>query len=1062
MSSPTTLEETLLYKKLNELVSEDGLNHDEKINRQKALDLVNIIHSKAIESMKTVIRQFNEYTLHDEVHLVNVTHIMGIILKESKSIDNLSYIEITILILSAYLHDIGMAAPKDKLNEIINSDEFKLFRKNKKNEIRELNQFEELLSTLSDEDKPPLRLRIAEIEQSIITEYLRKYHGDLGAEYIIQKGKNKEIWELENHNISEIVSLVCKGHSLDPQQLTNEYKNKYLLNKRVGTEHVNILYCTLILRLADILDFDRKRTPSILYENISPSNEISVAEWNKHASVTGWEISQKSIVFECECSHPVYEKTLREFLDYIDAELKSCLLIVKDFPKQDGIADKYQLILPQSVDRSRIFAKGDSYSYIDLQFTLSHEEIMNLLMGEDLWGGPSLCIRELIQNSYDAIRHRKAKEKAEGNNWTDGEITLIQRLNSEGKLELICKDNGIGMDEHILKDYFFKIGRSYYRSPEFEQERFGLKGKNADFDPVSQFGIGVLSTFMVGESLKIHTQRYLGPYKGCKDRLEVEVNGISKMVIMKKVLDVDPKPGTEIIVTGKELTDEEISEDYREPIQLLGTVQYYAAALDIPINIIIKPPFNPCNLTIEPPKRPLNIKTRFEEEIPSEDIITLEKNFKSLSRDYEGIMKMSFLKDPNGKICMANKWGKWDKVKDSSNQDIELIRCDGKKLEFPQLGAEAVAQDGILIGSDHSKRSKLHFWGPRSFAPELRFPGSYFINITGEKKLPLKPNRSPYSSSPLTPSNEGEKKWGEFSRELKKFSRTILNDILSDALQPDPEDFWRMVEVYDLLPYELLKNIAYDHIPFPYIENNDLNWMTLNEMCSSGLKYISLNEYPLKPYPNTAYIPVKNIYSVLKKFGYELWGLQSFKESITSIIRASTLLQLENCEILYQIKPMTTPFKKVGETLKTEPFNYQYYQIYGDEQKNYLYINNPAGGVNYLHPVIRFISDLNHNSFTWFKAGLENFVRNLANDSDFYNKKPNEWTKDTKNHIESVMYFWKKVDWNLLPDDIKPPYKLLFPTTNVEIDVSPEYLEQIMGDLGIKNKKVPRKLFDLT
>lgn len=368
MSSPTSLEETILYQKLNELANEDGINFIERKNRQNALSLVNNICIDAVESMKTVIKTFDEYTLHDEVHLVNVTYIMGIILEESDSIDNLSYIEITILILSAYLHDIGMAAPRDKLGEITRSDRYKLFRENKKRELEGLKEFEEILISKSYDDEHILRLRIAEIETSIITEYLRKYHGDLGSKYIVRRWKDDVRWELENYNISNIVSLVCKGHSLHPQQLVSEYKDKFLFDKRIGEENVNILYCTLILRLADILDFDRKRTPNILYENISPKNEISVEEWNKHRSVTGWKISKESIIFECECEHPVYEKTVREFLNYVDEELKSCLAIVNDFPNRDSIVEDYKLNLPQVVDRSRIIAKDNSYSYLDPNF----------------------------------------------------------------------------------------------------------------------------------------------------------------------------------------------------------------------------------------------------------------------------------------------------------------------------------------------------------------------------------------------------------------------------------------------------------------------------------------------------------------------------------------------------------------------------------------------------------------------------------------------------------------------------------------------------------------------
>ncbi len=1055
MSSPNTLEETLLYKKLYELAHEKGLNRSEVINRLKALTLVNEICSEAVTEMKTVIKLFDEYTLHDEVHLVNVTHIMGILLEKSGSINNLNYIEVTILILSAYLHDIGMAAPRDKLDKIKTSDDFKLFRETRKLEFIGLTEFEELLDSVTDEEeKKSIILAIAGIEQSILTEFIRGFHGELGAEYIVQKWENNDNWKLEDHNIAKIVSLVCKSHTIHAEQLELEYKEDYPYDKLVGNVPVNLLYCSIILRLADLLDFDRERTPDVLFKNISPKNEISIKEWNKHKSIVGWKISNQ-IFFECECTHPVFEKTLRQFLDYIDSEVKSCLLIIKNFPQDDGIAENYKLELSSIVSYSRISAKDNSYSYFDLEFSLSYEEIMKLLMDINLWGGTSLCVRELIQNAYDAIRHRKAKEEAEGNEWNDGKITLIQRLNSEGKLELTCKDNGIGMDENILENYFFKVGKSYYRSPEFEQERGGFRGKNVDFDPISQFGIGILSTFMVGESLKIRTERYLGSYRRGKP-LEVEVSGFSRMVVIKE-LDSEPNPGTEIIITGNKLNKEQITIDHRDPLQLLGAAQHYAIALDIPINVIIESPFNPCNLVIEPRKGLLKLKTEFEKKIPSDYVHTIEKDVSSLSNEYEGTIRMSFLKNSNGKLCTENEWGKWDKksVNNGVSIGVSSLSGDIRINHSPLSCQDIIAQDGILICGKH-ENYKLHFWGNSYQGIQLQFQGSCFINITGSKKLPLKPNRAP-DRDPFRASNDEHKKWDEFRSGIKRLSRTVLVDIIMDEeLRPDPEDLWKIVGLYELLPYELSKLQAYEYVPFPYIKDDNLNWMTLNEMRSSKLDYISLcQEPPISP-ENTAHIPLTNntFYPKLLHLGYNLWDPETFKESIISIIRALTILHLKNNEVLYEINPLATSFERLYETNK---FNLQHY---GKEIESYLYLFfNSTKGINISHPSIQFIlNNKDDELYKDFILGMEILINNLTgNDYLFYGKQYGY----TQNRIKSIMRYWNKFNWDILPADVKPPYKTLNPITNEEIDISPEYLERILEDMGDNYKPHKRELVNL-
>lgn len=1053
MSSPTSIEETLIYKKLYELALEEGINQNEQVNRLKALTLVNEICAEAATEMKTVIRLFDEYTLHDEVHLVNVTHIMGILLEKSGSIDNLNYIEITILILSAYLHDIGMAAPRDKLEKIKSSEEFKLYNESRKLEFIGLNEYYELLDSISDEEeKKSIIIAIAEIEQSILTDFIRRYHGDFGAEYILNKWGNDERWKLEDHNITKIVSLVCNSHTIPAEQLEGEYKKDYPYQKMVGTISVNLLYCSLILRLADILDFDRERTPEVLFENISPKNEISVKEWNKHKSVVGWKISDE-IFFECECTHPVYEKTLRQFLDYIDSELKSCLLIVKNFPKSEKIAERYKLELSSIVTHSKISAKNNAYSYFDLEFSLSYEEIMKLLMDINLWGGTSLCVRELIQNAYDAIRHRRAKEAAKGKEWNEGKITLIQRLNNEGKLELVCKDNGIGMDEYILENYFFKVGRSYYRSPKFEQERVGFKGKNVDFDPISQFGIGVLSTFMVGESLKIRTERYLGSFQRGK-ALEVDVSGFSRMVVIKE-LESEPNPGTEIIVTGEKLSKEKIDID---PLRLLDAAQHFAIALDIPINVIIESPFDPCNLVIEPRKRPLMLKTKFENMIPSNYVHTIKKDASALSEEYEGTIKMSFLISDSGRICMENEWGKWEK--ESAKNGVKTVktgvRCfsDNKKIDHSIFSCiDIISQDGILICGAHHNY-ELHFWGSTYRGLQLQFQGSCFINITGSKKLPLKPNREP-NRSDFFNSHPDQKKWKEFRSEIISLCGTILADILMDEkLRPEHEDFWNLMGLYGLLPYELSKLQAYNYVPFPCLKNKRLSWLTLSEMVSSEFKYISLSQHPQVCNENTIYIPLtgNQFYPKLLHLGYKLWDPEFFKESVISIVRALTILQVNNNEVLYEINPLATSFDKVYETNK---FHLQHY---GKEIENYLFIFNSTKGINLLHPSIQFVLNNKDEKYKEYISGMKILINNLIGEDYLFYGKQNGYTQ---NRVKSIMRFWNDFDWNLLPEEVKPPYTILNPTTNEEINISPEYLVQILKDMGDEPKQSKRELINL-
>ena len=54
------------------------------------------------------------------------------------------------------------------------------------------------------------------------------------------------------------------------------------------------------------------------------------------------------------------------------------------------------------------------------------------------------------------------------------ELRVTLDLGTDGEASqqwLRVTDNGVGMTEEVIEKYFTQIGKSYYRSPEFNQER---------------------------------------------------------------------------------------------------------------------------------------------------------------------------------------------------------------------------------------------------------------------------------------------------------------------------------------------------------------------------------------------------------------------------------------------------------------------------------------------------------------------------------------------------------------------------------------------------------------
>jgi hypothetical protein len=107
------------------------------------------------------------------------------------------------------------------------------------------------------------------------------------------------------------------------------------------------------------------------------------------------------------CPDPVTHKSILHFVGLIEEELRRCIFELR--PAVDSVPeDRGRLAIRLAkVEHSihpGIDARGNrAYTYHDWSFRLDQEEIIGLLMGETLYGDPNLCIRELLQNSLDAL-----------------------------------------------------------------------------------------------------------------------------------------------------------------------------------------------------------------------------------------------------------------------------------------------------------------------------------------------------------------------------------------------------------------------------------------------------------------------------------------------------------------------------------------------------------------------------------------------------------------------------------------------------------------------------------
>jgi len=109
------------------------------------------------------------------------------------------------------------------------------------------------------------------------------------------------------------------------------------------------------------------------------------------------------------------------------------------------------------------------------------------VLSNHLYSTPTVFVRELLQNAVDAITARRIVEPAHR-----GEIA-IRVVGSGGGATVTFEDDGIGLDENDVRVFLSTIGQS-------------SKG-DAPTDFLGQFGIGILSCFVVSDEVTLVTRK---------------------------------------------------------------------------------------------------------------------------------------------------------------------------------------------------------------------------------------------------------------------------------------------------------------------------------------------------------------------------------------------------------------------------------------------------------------------------------------------------------------------------------------------------------------------------
>lgn len=440
-------------------------NSDFLQNIKKVFDYVK-------DLLPLVTKVFSDYTQHDIDHSIMITNYMYEIIDDVAQMNDL---EISMMIYSALLHDIGM---------VVTDKEIAGIRQDDPNIIE--CKYSVVLQALKD-DKLALQ------------ECIRPVHAKRSAYHIANMDKDKQSWFVlpnsTNNNIAEDIQKICQSHNESLQWLKAELKQ----DDCRGNYSYNAQYIALLLRLADLLDIDENRTPMHLYQLINPEG-IGDMEWRQHFEIKNAQkiyinktTKQKVIRLYGESKDPKVHRKILKYIDYINQELLDSINLSDTFQNK-----KYAIIFKSNIEN---MIQTKTFTFSDFRLDLDYNAVTKLLMGEHIYGDKKYGLRELVQNSIDACMLMKEISQNHKDYQYRKYEPYINIIFNRDKKEVMITDNGVGMSLDILKKYFLNVGVSYYSSNEY-------KYKGYSYNPIGNYGIGFLSCFMLSSDVNIESKRY--------------------------------------------------------------------------------------------------------------------------------------------------------------------------------------------------------------------------------------------------------------------------------------------------------------------------------------------------------------------------------------------------------------------------------------------------------------------------------------------------------------------------------------------------------------------------
>lgn len=314
--------------------------------------------------------------------------------------------------------------------------------------------------------------------------------------------------ELRNY-YGELIGRIAESHHWPAHRIATELSHQnHTPPSYLPTEWtVDAMKIALLLRTADAAHIDNARAPWFLFALQKPEG-LSAQHWHFQSKLGQAKCNAHGELQISSASSFGADEREAWWLAYdtvqmVDRELRDAHGLMRDHGRV--VFRAISVLGSGSSESFARYVKPRGWEPIDVAPKIGNVgNIIDMLGGEKLYGQkPEFALRELLQNSIDAIHAKRALGGLSANS---GEIVVLLNELKDDHYQLIVSDDGVGMSRYVLTNVLLDFGNSLWKSDDTRDQWPGLS--SSAFKPIGKFGIGFYSVFMLGPKVSVTSQRW--------------------------------------------------------------------------------------------------------------------------------------------------------------------------------------------------------------------------------------------------------------------------------------------------------------------------------------------------------------------------------------------------------------------------------------------------------------------------------------------------------------------------------------------------------------------------